>query len=356
MNLSQPTLAQIVSSGRPALMARYGAHLQSHHWQALTAIEACRTGACGERHQHCPACGHTHHQMLSCGHRSCPQCQHHTTTAWFDRQRAKRLPVDYFMVTFTLPSELRGIALRQPRAVYNALFSSASSTLRSFGKNSALHIDLGLCAVLHTHNRRLDFHPHLHVIVPGGGIHRRRRQWKKLRGRYLFNTVALGRVFRARMLAALAKAKVSLPDDLPAQWVVHCANVGAGEHALQYLSRYLYQGVIAPKNLVALDAETGTVTFAYTDAQTKARATRTLPIADFLWRLMSHVLPPGLRRSRDYGFLHSNAKRILKLVQLILRVLIAPPPPSRARPAACPVCKGVLTITVIRPPRRSRLT
>lgn len=354
MRRSQPTLAEIVSAGRPALMAQYGARLRSHHVQALSAIEGCRTGACGERHQHCADCGHRHHQMLSCGHRSCPQCQHHTTAAWFDRQRAKRLPVDYFMVTFTLPAELRSVAAQQPRAVYAALFESAGGTLRAFGQNSALRIELGLCAVLHTHNRRLDFHPHLHVIVPGGGIDRRRRQWKKLRGRYLFNGFALARVFRGRMLAALAEAQVRIPGDLPAQWVVHCANVGSGEHALQYLSRYLYQGVIAPGNLVALESETGTVTFAYTDAKTQTRATRTLPIADFLWRLMCHVLPPGLRRSRDYGFLHGNAKRILKLVQRILRVLIAPPP-SRAAAAGCPVCAKPLIVTVIRPPRR-RLT
>lgn len=346
------TLAQIVQAGRPALMVQYGDRLMPHHRQALTAIESCRTAACGDLHRQCAGCGHSHHTPLSCGHRSCPQCQHHATAAWFDRQRAKRLPVDYFMVTFTLPAELRGIAALQPRAVYEALFASASSTLKAFGQNSALHIDLGLCAVLHTHNRRLDFHPHLHVIVPGGGIDRRRRQWKKLRGRYLFNAFALARVFRGRMLAALAEARVDLPADVSSKWVVHCAPVGSGEHALQYLSRYLYQGVIAQKSLVACDGHT--VTFAYTDSTTQTRALRTLPIADFLWRLMTHVLPPGLRRSRDYGFLHGNAKRILKLVQLILRVLIAPPP-TRAAPAACPVCKGVLIVTVLRPPRR-RLT
>ena len=331
-------------------MAQYGARLHAHHLQALTAIEACRTGACGSLHRHCADCGHAHHTPLSCGHRSCPQCQHHSTAAWFDRQRAKRLPVDYFMVTFTLPAELRGGAALQPRAVYEALFQSASSTLRSFGQNSALHIELGLCAVLHTHNRRLDFHPHLHVIVPGGGIDRRRRQWKKLRGRYLFNAFALARVFKARMLAALREAQVRIPDALPSKWVIHCANVGSGQYALQYLSRYLYQGVIAQNRLVAFDTQT--VTFAYTDAQTRARATRTLPIAGFLWRLMIHVLPPGLRRSRDYGFLHGNAKRTLKLVQLILSVWVAPPP-ARTAPAPCPHCQKPLIVTVVRPPRRT---
>lgn len=349
MSHAHPTLAAIIHAGRPALMAQYGDRLHAHHLQALNAIEGCRTPACGSLHRQCADCGHHHHHPLSCGHRSCPQCQHHSTAAWFDRQRAKRLPVDYFMVTFTLPAELRPIAALQPRAVYEAMFQAASSTLRDFGRTSALHIELGLCAVLHTHNRRLDFHPHLHVIVPGGGIDPQRRLWKRLRGRYLFNAFALARVFRGRMLAALTKAAVRLPAAVPATWVVHCANVGTGEHALQYLSRYLYQGVIAPSKLLACD--TDSVTFAYTDSNTRARATRTLPIAEFLWRLMIHVLPPGLRRSRDYGFLHGNAKRTLTLAQLILRVSITPPP---ARPAAatCPICHTPMRVILTRPPRR----
>ena len=342
------SLADIVRTGVSDLIAQYGTRLQHDHRRALNAITGCRTGAFGEVHCRCPACDEHHHHACSCGHRSCPLCQHHTTAQWLERQRARRLPVDYFMVTFTLPAGLRGVAQARPRVVYDALFVAAASTLKSFGRNGALQAELGLCAVLHTHSRKLDYHPHLHVIVPGGGIDRRRRQWKKLRGRYLFNEFALAKVFRARMLEALSQAGITLPIGLPAKWVAHCRNVGAGDEALQYLARYLYRGVIHPRNIVACDTTARTVTFRYRDSQTQQTVHRTLSIADFLWRLMLHVLPSGYRRVRDYGFLHHNAKRTLALVQLVLHVLLRPPPTRP--PSLCPKCQTPMIVTVSRPP------
>lgn len=336
-------LADLFAAGRPALLARYGSRLQPHQWQAMTAIKQCRTEQLGQIHRQCPVCGSDSEMPRSCGHRSCPACQNHTTTQWLERQQAKRLPVDYFMATFTLPAGLRPLAAAQPKAVYAALFAAASGTLKGFGARK-LKAQMGQCAVLHTHNRRLDLHPHVHIVVPGGGIDGRRRQFKKLKGRYLFNAFALARVFRARLLAALARAGWSIPGGLPSKWVVDCRNVGRGEPALQYLSRYLYRGVIRERDLIGYDAAAGTVTFGYQDAQTGQPASRTLPIAEFLWRVLIHVLPSGFRRVRDYGFLHGNAKRRLALVQLALRVLIANPPP-RARPSVyCPVCHTPMVI------------
>lgn len=339
-------LADLFAAGRPALLAQYRSRLQSHQWQAMTAIIACRTDQLGHIHRQCPGCGSDSEMPRSCGHRSCPTCQNHTTTQWLERQQAKRLPVDYFMVTCTLPAGLRPLAAAQPRAVYAALFAAASSTLKGFGARK-LKAQMGQCAVLHTHNRRLDLHPHVHIVVPGGGVDVRRRQFKKLKGRYLFNAFALAKVFRARLLAALDRAGWSIPVGLPSKWVVDCRNVGRGKPALQYLSRYLYRGVIRERDLIGHDAAAGTVTFGYQDAQTGRPASRTLPIADFLWRVLLHVLPTGFRRVRDYGFLHGNAKRRLALVQLVLRVLISNPAP-RARPTVCcPVCHTPMVITRI---------
>ncbi|MDE2150488.1 MAG: transposase, partial [Gammaproteobacteria bacterium] len=227
--------------------------------------------------------------------------------------------MDYFMITFTLPAGLRGIAQAQPQTVYSAVFSAASDTVKGFGARK-LKAELGQCAVLHTHSRRLDLHPHLHVVVPGGGIDAQRRQWRKLKGRYLFNAFALARVFRARLLRALHDADIAIPAGLPPTWVVDCRHVGNGEPALEYLSRYLYRGVLRQRDLVAYDEAAGTVTFRDRDAKTRSPAYRTLPIADFLWHLLLHVLPTGLHRVRDYGFLHGNAKSRLALVQLVLRV------------------------------------
>jgi len=189
----------------------------------------------------------------------------------------------------------------------------------------------------------LDYHPHLHVIVPGGGVDRVRRQWKKKKGKYLFNEFALADVFRARFLTAINAAGLSIPAHLPAQWVTNCKHVGKGEPALEYLSRYLYRGVISENNIVANRG--GKVTFRYLESKTGKTQTRTLKGEDFLWRVLQHVLPKGFRRIRDYGFLHGNAKRLLSLVQLVLRVVIEARTP-RPRPVfKCPKCQSPMHIT-----------
>ena len=349
--MSGPGLAQVVTQGQAALLKSYGDRLRPHHHQALRAITGCRSGPMGELHLACSGCEHQEWQPRSCGHRSCPQCQYHTTQQWLDRQRAKLLPVDYFMVSFTLPAELRSVALARPKVVYHALFQAAAGTLKSFGLHHRLQVQLGLCAVLHTHSRTLDYHPHLHVVVPGGGIDVQRRQWKKFQGRYLFNARHLATVFRARMLQALTEADVDLPRGIRDQWVVDARNVGNGAPALAYLSRYLYRGVIHDQQIDAVDTVAGTVSFHYTDSKTQQRMQRRLSLADFLWKLLQHVLPPGFRRVREYGFVHANASALLRLVQWVLRVNIAAPPHPRPL-LLCKHCQQPMRVTSVRPPRR----
>ena len=242
------------------------------------------------------------------------------------------------------------MARAQPKVVYDALFQAASGTLKAFGLNHKLQVQLGLCAVLHTHSRTLDYHPHLHVIVPGGGIDLKRKQWKQFQGRYLFNQQQLATVFRARLLQALSEACVTLPRGIRDQWGVHCCNVGNGQKALEYLSRYLYRGVIHNPQIDAVDNESGTVTFHYTDAKTHARMTRCLPIADFLWTVLQHVLPPGFHRVREYGFVHANAKATLRLVQWVLKARA--PAPVHQPGIECRHCHGRLRVSLILAPRR----
>jgi len=345
-------LADLVNIGMPALINQHGSKLTAHQRQALRAIADCRTGAFGATTMVCDDCGTVKPRMRSCGHRSCPRCQHHTARQWLERQHAKLLPIDYFMATFTLPKRLRSIAYRYPKAVYPALFSAVAETLKSFGLNK-LHADIGFCAVLHTHSRRLDYHPHLHVVIPGGGIDkskRRTRLWRKLEGHYLFNGFALAKVFRAKLLDALVRAGIDLPSSLPTKWVVHCKHLGRGLPALKYLSRYLYRGVVSERDLVRYDEQRQTVTFRYREAKTKRLARRTLPIADFLWHIALHVLPKGLQRVRSYGFLHGNAKRLLALVQLALRVLLPDRPDQEPHPYLCSGCGAPMRVGVYLPP------
>jgi hypothetical protein len=343
-------VATVIEQYQDRFTAEYGHRLSRDQRCALEAILACRTAQCGEILLDCPACGGLQTRFRSCGHRSCPRCQHHDTTRWLERQRQKLLPVEYFLVTLTLPYELRDLARRQPSLMYGILFQCAVSTLQTFAGNSRkLGGRMGMTAVLHTHTRRLDYHPHVHLVLPGGCLNPRRRQWKTLRGKYLFNEQALARVFRARVLAAITAAGLTLPGTIPRSWVAHCTHAGKGLPALKYLSRYLYRGVISERQIIADDGER--VTFRYREGKTGDDRTRTLKGEDFLWLLMQHVLPKGFRRARDYGFLHGNARALLRIVQWVLGVWGKIVPEPTQRPAfPCRHCGQPLCVIGYRPP------
>lgn len=342
-------LASILERYQQRFEQRYAMRITAPMRHAMAAVLDCRTQRYGEIRLQCPQCQSQASRFHSCGHRSCPSCQHYDTSQWLQRQAQKLLPVEYFMATFTLPRELRPLAWHHQQRLYALLFDCAISTLQSFGFNAPkLGAELGMTAVLHTHCRQLDFHPHVHIIVPGGCINKQRRQWKKLRGKYLFNAFNLAVVFRARMMQAIVDAGFTLPRPLPEQWVVHCKHVGKGLPALQYLSRYLYRGVICEDNIIRDDGSH--VTFRYLDSQTGAYKTRRLSGEDFVWKVFMHVLPKGFRRVRDFGFLHGNAKATRQLIQLLLRVC-TPTPVTTSRPVfRCARCQAPMRITGFIPP------
>ncbi|MDL2124990.1 MAG: IS91 family transposase [Deltaproteobacteria bacterium] len=336
-------MASIINQYYDAFMVKYADTVLPGHLKAMNAIRRCRTPDSGELYVQCPDCGHAEWRPLSCGHRSCPKCQNYEASRWIDRQQAKLLPVLYFMVTFTLPYELRSLTWHHQKAVYSIFFTCVASTLKDFGLNPKnLGAEIGMTMVLHTNNRKQDYHPHVHVVVPGGGVDKRRRRWKKKKGKYLFNKDAMAKVFRARFLAALNEAGLSIPKRVPNKWVVDCSCVGKGITALKYLSRYLYRGVISEKNIVS--NQNGQITFKYIESKTGNTLYRTLKGEDFLHLILQHVLPKGFRRVRDYGFLHGNAKKLLFLVQLILYVVVKVMK-QRPRPVfKCPRCQSPMVI------------
>ena len=223
----------------------------------------------------------------SCGHRHCPHCQHHESQQWLERQLKKQVPAEYFLLTFTLPAEFRGLAFARQDVIYDLLLRCAWETVRTFSQNDKqLRGTPGAIAVVHTHTRRLDYHPHVHLVMPAAAVDGQCRQWRtkrrqKAKGGYLFNHKALARVFRAKMLSGIAAAGWALPARYPKDWVVDCQSVGSGEKALVYLGRYLYRGVIAEKDIVACD--NAQVSFRYRCAKTGKRERRTVPGAPFLW-------------------------------------------------------------------------
>jgi hypothetical protein len=340
-------LAEVAAAFLPDLEAQYGARLLPGQRNALSAILRCRTEESGTASIHCHDCQRDDSFPLSCGHRACPQCQNEAVEHWLERQRVKLLPVDYYLITFTLPFQLRTLVYDNQRQAYDLLIKLAWQTLSEFGLNDkTLRGRLGATAVLHTHSRALNFHPHAHIVIPAGAIDPVANRWCTKQGKFIFPEKALAKVFRGKWFQAMKERDWKVRARLPKEWIVDCEWVGNGEKALLYLGRYLYRGVLAEKNILA--CEDGEVTFRYTD-NSGATRTRTLPGANFLWLLLQHVLPKGFRRSRDYGFLHANCKRLIKRLQLLLRVCL--PKPEDKPPLCCRHCGGVVILTVMPHPR-----
>ncbi len=319
-------LSSIIETFEAEFLAQYQDSLLPSHLKALCAMKHCRTASSPQMLAQCPECDSQLLVPHSCGHRNCPHCQHHESQQWLERQLQKQVPAEYFLVTFTLPAQLRPLAWHHQRTLYALMTRCSWETVRTFTHNDKqLQGTPGAITVLHTHSRRRDYHPHVHLVMPGAAIDGQRKLWRTKGGKnakrknpsgYLFNQTALARVFRAKMLDAIRQQGLELPSSYPESWVVDVESVGTGEKALLYLGRYLYKGVLQEKDILA--CENGQVTFRYQDSKTKQTAFTTLPGASFLWLILQHVLPKGFRRARNFGFLHPNRKRLIALLQYLL--------------------------------------
>jgi len=268
--------------------------------------------------------------------------------------RNKLLPVPYFLVTFTVPASLRMLAWHHQRVFFSCLFDASADTLRALaGSEKFLGGTPGMTGVLHTNNRKLDFHPHIHYIVPAGAIEPEKRLWRRSKGKFLFPQRALTKIFRARLVALLRSHDLRLPEVFArGDWVVHCQYAGSGAPALKYLARYLYRGVIAEKRIIS--NKNGLVTFLWRESKTKKWQRKTMPGAQFLWQVLQHTLPGGFRRVRDYGFLHGNSRRLLTLIQLLLHARPAQPELPKRPVFKCPDCGSAMSIKGFRCPGSSR--
>lgn len=355
-------LSSIINQFESDCLAQYSGRILASHRNALAAMKVCRTQYSPRMLAGCSKCDHQSYVPHSCGHRNCPHCQAHESQQWLERQLHKQVPAEYFLLTFTLPAEFRPLAWCHQRTLYSLMIQCAWDTLRTFSENDKqLQGTPGVISMLHTHSRCLDFHPHGHIVMPAAAIDETKKLWRtktsqkksksnKTKTGYLFNPKALAKVFRAKLLDAIANEGLVLPQRYPEKWVVDCKSVGSGEKALTYLGRYLYRGVIQEKDVVACEA--GKVTFRYRNSKTGQVEFRTVPGAKFLWLVLQHVLPRGLRRARNFGFLHPNSKRLIVLLQLLLRL-----DPNRAlawmrkRPQwVCPCCGAKMRIIQTRLP------
>jgi len=297
-------------------------------------------------------CGKLAYIPHSCGHRNCPHCQNHENGQWIDNQLCKRLPAPYYLVTFTLPSQLRDLAWKNQKTIYSLMCACVQDVLKTFTRNDKkLKGTAGFTIVLHTHSRRLDFHPHIHVVMPAASINIKTGLWRVKSSGYLFSHKALATVFRAKLLQAIVGSGLRVPGNCPKQWVVDCKEVGNGDTAILYLGKYLYKGVIQEKDILNYDKDN--VTFRYLDSKTNRYQTRTVVGEHFLYLLMQHVLPKGFRKTRCYGFLHPCSKKLITFLQMVLRVK-----PSRMikkikerAKIICPLCKATMEIVQTRIPK-----
>lgn len=348
-------LSEVITRHEADYLRQYGASLLPSQRQALTAMKHCRTALAPRMLATCEACDAIRVVPHSCGHRSCPHCQHHESQQWLERQLKRQVPADYFLLTFTVPAALRELAWHHQRAFYAVLFDCAWATVHRFSHNDT-HLQgcPGAVVVLHTHSRRLDYHPHVHLAMPAAALDTKQRRWrtKPRRGKrgngYLFNHKALAKVFRAKVLDALARLGLTLPAGVSAEWVVDCKGVGNGEKALVYLGRYLYRGVIREQDILSCDD--GQVRFRYRDSRTGKHVVRTMGGAAFLHLVLQHVLPKGFRRARNYGFLHPNSKTLIALLQVVLRVMPSTAWVKPRPPLTCPCCGAPMRVVRRRMP------
>jgi hypothetical protein len=326
-------------------------HLNAWQVRTLAALMRCRTAEMGGHKDACTSCGTVQVSYNSCRNRHCPKCQGRERERWIEAREADLLPAPYFHVVFTLPSELNTLAMRQPKAVYDSLFAAAWSTLNRFGQDPRhLGAQTGMISILHTWGQQLTLHPHLHCIVPGGGL-TRAGNWKTAccQGKFLFPVKAMSKVFRARYLQELrtrCQPGQALLDSLyQKSWVIYAKRPFAHPRSVvEYLGRYTHKVAISNHRIQTLNADH--LTFTYKDYRQGGRQQHlSLPHMEFIRRFALHILPRGFVRIRHYGILSSSTKpRSLPAIREQLPDLPTPSPPEPRQtqpyqPGICPHCK-----------------
>lgn len=338
-------LADIFRQYGPAYREKYGERMLPSHRQAMVDIERCRTEVLGGHVYACPNCGEVRYSYHSCQNRHCPKCQQEAAEQWLARQQQLLLPVPYFLLTFTLPDDLRQLARSNQKLIYTLLFRTSAAATQELAQDPRfVGGQIGMIGVLQTWTRDLIFHPHVHYLVPGGALSAA-GEWVRARNHFLVHVKPLAILLRAKFRDELRKT--DLFDQIPTQvwrqdWVVHCQPVGSGQAALKYLAPYIFR--VALSNRRILKAEDGQVTFTYKDGTSGQPKRCTLAAEEFIRRFLQHVLPKGFVKVRYYGIFSPGNRHLLQQVR---QQLDMPPTPAGDKPAqdaaippvlCCPRC------------------
>jgi hypothetical protein len=344
-----PTVADVLRRYGGAYLERFGPRMPAEHRKVLHAIMACRTAKLGTVFYRCSSCGRTHAMGRSCGNRHCPSCQQGKTKAWLEKQLDRLLPCPYFLLTFTLPAKLRTFVRAHQRVGYAALFEASSGAIKRLAADPKYvgTRSPGFLGVLHTWGRTLEYHPHVHYVVPGGGLSDDGTCWLPSRADFFVPVRALSKIFRAKFRDCLQGA--GLLDEVDADvwrqdWVVHSKAVGDGRASLKYLAPYVFRVAISDHRIVSCDD--ANVTFSCRKSGSRRWRRMTLSATEFMRRFLQHVLPTGFQKVRHYGFASPNSKQPIESVRWVvtlhyglLFLLLArqapTTPPPRIRCAAC---------------------
>lgn len=333
---------------------------QINSWQlrTLSALKRCRTSAMGGHIDACTDCGSVRISYNSCRNRHCPKCQSNERERWIQKREEELLPVPYFHVVFTLPDTLNQLAMHKPKQVYDSLFEAAWNTIKTFGEDQKhLGAATGMISILHTWGQTLTLHPHLHCIVPGGGLIKKQK-WKeaKSKGKYLFPVKAMSKVFRAKFVASIKQKVADIDKELinnlfKKNWVIYAKRPFANpQSVIEYLGRYTHKIAISNHRIKSIDENT--VTFSYKDYRKQAQTNEmTLDAMEFIRRFSMHILPKGFVRIRHFGILSSTCK------QLSIPTIKAQIPQQKIQkteprvtkifnPKICPHCKTETMVTI----------
>ena len=342
------TLGAILRAAGPAYLAAFGDRMLPSHRRTLADLAACRTSALGASEYRCDRCRRVHTAPHSCRNRHCPVCHADRTRRWLAALARELLPCPYYLVTFTLPGALRRLARSHQRRLYHVLIHEAAASLQLLAYDPRfVGARLGMVAVLHTWTRAMVFHPHVHILVTGGGLDG--EVWRRPRNpRFLVPGYALSKLFRARVRRALAGLAQEVPAEVWASpWVVHVKHAGDGARVASYLARYVHRVAISQDRIELFDD--ARVVFRYSDSRTHEVRRCELPASDFIARFLQHVLPRGFTKVRHYGLFAPACRAMLATARTILeqhQVGAAPAPATSTAdqagddrpPWRCPYC------------------
>jgi hypothetical protein len=349
-------LADIFRVAGPAYRASHAGRMLPSHARAMDDIVRCRTPALGGAVYQCDACGTRDFAYHSCRNRHCPKCQGDRAQAWLAGVRARMLPCDHYLLTFTLPEQLRGLARAHQTTVYSALVQQAAAAVQTLAADRAwIGGDVGILAVLHTWTRTLEYHPHVHLLVTAGGLTADGTAWiQPAHARFLMPGYVLSELFRGKMRAALVRAGLADRRDPVWQrrWTVHLAPIGHGDHALRYLAQYVFHVALSNTRLQQFIDER--VTFSYTHARTQETRRLTLPVETFIERFLQHVLPRRFTKIRYFGLLSPSCRAKRDRARRLLNDHTPPNPPLESPPPEEPVTSTAAIVTTVGAPRALR--